>query len=184
MGCARVPVAALSWFLPDRAMLLTVFLAPAAQKLPLARIKPNGGRGRGRKRDQRAQWLACLPARARRMKVLLTGGACGNQCKLRCQAIRWYSKCYGKKNWQNKNEASRAKWAQTRQSLTFDSQSCRSCETTRFSKPCRLIRMSSMLEGKETRKWYINSGECHAWKISFLKVFFFFSGAEKPIQEE
>lgn len=29
--------------------------------------------------------------------------------------------------------------------LTFESQSCRSCETTRFSKPCRVILTSSIL---------------------------------------
>lgn len=70
----------------------------------------------------------CLPARARRMNFFSFGGAYSNS-EMRGEKMKQMTKPHtiGTKR------------------LTFDNQSCRSCETTRFSNPCRLMRTSSIL---------------------------------------
>lgn len=120
-------VAMPSWCLPDQGMLKVVSLAPKPQWITKTKI-----RDRDRKRwTQKSHDATYLPSSTSQKGKLLIAGWClqddnfdithGNH-----SARREYRGNMGRK-------------------LTFESQSCRSCETTRFSKPCRVILTSSIL---------------------------------------
>lgn len=78
--------------------------------------------------------LTCLPARPRRVKFWLIGGACHNVRHEDVEVLIMEELDISK--YEDINEP---------KELTFESQSCKSCETTLFSNPWRQILTSIIL---------------------------------------